>query len=486
MPRIRVWSVAVLLVVIAVITAASAVVRTSSPSAAAQLPQGSASVAGGTDAADGVLVSRTLFRESTAAIVVAPGVAPDSWRGVADLARTHRVPVFALDDTNRAAVAAELSRLGTTTVYAVGDPSVARDVGVGAVTTDTHDLSGNRPPEPTTSLVYLDRAGPDAEITAAAAGARVVRVPVADPRSTGESVRALRENPGAAVRAFGADFGSSADFAARVQTARSQTELPGGGQLVFPGRRLVALYGSPGSPSLGPLGAQDLPASVDRVKRLAAQYQPVSREPVVPAFEIIVSVASSEPGPDNSYSSMIDPGEIRRWVQAARAAGIYVTLDLQPGRTDFLTQAKRYADLLAEPNVGLALDPEWRLKPDQVHLSQIGSVSADEVNRTSEWLAGLVRARGLPQKTFVLHQFDSASLENRDRIITSRPELQVVLHADGHGTPPVKLGTWQRLISGLPPNIWMGWKNFYTEDHPTFPPSRTMQIQPTPWFVSYQ
>ena len=32
------------------------------------------------------------------------------------------------------------------------------------------------------------------------------------------------------------------------------------------------------------------------------------------------------------------------------------------------------------PYVGLALDPEWRLAPDQVHLRQIGSVGIDEVN----------------------------------------------------------------------------------------------------------
>ena len=56
-------------------------------------------------------------------------------------------------------------------------------------------------------------------------------------------------------------------------------------------------------------------------------------------------------------------------------------LDLQPGRTDFLTQAKLYAELLKQPHVGLALDPEWRLKPDQVHLVQIGSVSAEEINQ---------------------------------------------------------------------------------------------------------
>ena len=115
-----------------------------------------------------------------------------------------------------------------------------------------------------------------------------------------------------------------------------------------------------------------------------------------------------------------------------------------------------------------------------------GLLLADEVNRTSEWLAGMVRDRGLPQKLFVLHQFDAGMLAQRKNIVTDRPDLQVVLHADGHGTPPVKMETWRRLLDDLPAGVWMGWKNFYTEDTPTFSPTTTMAVAPTPWFVSYQ
>lgn len=486
MSRQRMWSVGIVLVVIAVLTAASAVVRTASPSAAAQLVGGSAEVIGGPAVGDSVEVSRTLFTRSPEVIVIDSAAPPDVWIRARETAAVHHVPVFAVDAGNRAAISAELGRLGTTRVFVIGNPAGADGLGDAVVSTDMSAMSGNRFGG-TDSIAYLDAAArPDAEITAQAAGAHVVRVPIADPRATGDSVRALRDHPRAAVRAFGSGFGSSGDFADRLRTALSQAELPGGGQQVFPGRRVVALYGSPGSPSLGPLGAQDLPASIARVRRLAAQYQPLSPVPVIPGFEIIVSVASAAPGPDNTYSSMIDPATIRPWVQAARNAGVYVTLDLQPGRTDFLTQARRYADLLAEPNVGLALDPEWRLKPNQVHLAQIGSVSAAEVNATSAWLAGLVRSRGLPQKVFILHEFDSDMLADRNRIITSHPELATVIHADGHGIPPVKMDTWRRITADLPPNVWMGWKNFFTEDHPTFTPAQTMRVRPAPWFISYQ
>ena len=69
-----------------------------------------------------------------------------------------------------------------------------------------------------------------------------------------------------------------------------------------------------------------------------------------------------------------------------------VLLDLQPGRAGPLDQAVRYAELLRLPHVGLAVDPEWRLGRHQRPLHQTGSIDAAEINRTSAWLAALVRA----------------------------------------------------------------------------------------------
>jgi hypothetical protein len=486
MSRRRVWSIVIAVTLIAALTVASPTIRSSGP--ATELAEATSGVVADDGPVDGVLVSRTLFRHAGAAILMPANTNDDVRRRAKAAARRYDTPTLAVSPARRAAVRAELARLAPERVVVLGAASsVARGLTDALVTTDPDDLIEQHAAQRGTTLVYLGAdASPDAAFTAEAAGAQVVRVPVDDPRSTGESVRMLREHPDATVRAFGTGFGDSRAFARQTRAARTQPELPGGGQLIFPGRRLVALYGSPGDPSLGPLGAQGAQASVERVDQLAAQYRPFSATPVVPAFEIIATVASSQPGPDGTYSSMIDPQRLRPWVQAAQDAGVYVTLDLQPGRADFLTQAKRYASLLAEPNVGLALDPEWRLKPDQVHLTQIGSVDVDEVNRTSAWLADLTRARGLPQKLLVVHEFDTDMVVGRDRLDTARPELQVVIHADGHGSPPVKKGTWQRVIADLPANVWLGWKNFYTEDTPTFSPARTMQVRPTPSFVSYQ
>lgn len=251
---------------------------------------------------------------------------------------------------------------------------------------------------------------------------------------------------------------------------------------------MVALYGHPGTPALGVLGEQGPARSVERARTLAASYQPLVAETVVPAFELIATVADSAPGADGDYSAESTVAQLRPWVDAAARAGMYVVLDLQPGRADFLDQARRYAELLSRPHVGLALDPEWKLGPNQRHRVQIGSTTAAEINRTSAWLAAPTRQNHLPQKVFLLHQFHTSMIGDRQAVVTSHPELATVLHADGFGTRDLKLGTWHTLhVAPAPKGLWWGWKNFLDEDRPMFTPQQTVAVGPTsPVFVSYQ
>lgn len=269
-------------------------------------------------------------------------------------------------------------------------------------------------------------------------------------------------------------------------TAPAPIELPFGGRTVLPAYRYVGLYGTPSMPVLGALGKQDVPATIALVQALAAEYQPYSTEKVIPTLEIIATVASSGPTGNGDYSQEIDAARLEPLITAAKAAGVYVVLDLQPGRVSFLDQAKLYETLLKEPHVGLALDPEWRLKPNQVHLKQIGSVDPAEVNQVSAWLADLVKANNLPQKVFLLHQFKLSMLPARETIDTSRPELGYVIQMDGQGNQNVKLDTWRNITANPPANTFFGWKNFYEKDQPVRSPADTMLIEPKPWFVSYQ
>ncbi|HSR44942.1 MAG TPA: hypothetical protein VLT15_06905 [Acidimicrobiia bacterium] len=277
----------------------------------------------------------------------------------------------------------------------------------------------------------------------------------------------------------------SGDADWHLGTLLAGTELPGGGLLLFPGRRLVALYGNPATPYLGVLGEQGVEEAIERARRVAEPYGADGVE-VLPAFEIIASVASVSAGSDGDYSSEMSVEVLLPWVEAAGREGLYVVLDLQPGRSDFLDQARLYEELLLLPHVGLALDPEWRLKPNQVHLTQIGSVDAAEVNRVAEWLAHLVRANRLPQKLLIVHQFNLSMITNRGSI-ERPPELAVMIHADGQGPIGTKYTTYSTL-TGRPDadQWWWGWKNFYDEDSPTPTPEQVLDLDPLPSYVSYQ
>src|SRR4051794_2968138 len=333
-----------------------------------------------------------------------------------------------------------------------------------------------------------DEASIAALATARAAGARVVLTGgTTDPRASAAVLEAFAAKPADAVIAVGADLAAQDGLDWRLRTAESNDRLPGGGQLLFPGRMLVALYGHPGTGALGVLGEQGVGASIERARQTAAPYEGLVDTQVVPAFEIIATVASSSAGPDGNYSAETDADELRPWVEAAAAAGLYVILDLQPGRTDFLTQAQAYQSLLELPGVGLALDPEWRLGPNQVHLTQVGSVGVDEINRVVTWLADLTREKALPQKLLLLHQFRVDMISGRERLNTSRDELAIMVHSDGLGSQGEKQATWQRLHENAPAPVWWGWKNFYDEDKPVLTPEQTIaQVSPTPQLITYQ
>ncbi|ANE03832.1 cell wall-binding repeat-containing protein [Corynebacterium crudilactis] len=337
-------------------------------------------------------------------------------------------------------------------------------------------------------VIASPESGISAVATARAYGADIRFMDYPDPRLNSETMKMVAGLADRPLLALGEQFGTGELLAEKIERGEEiTTELPGGGGLVFPGRRMVALYGHPSGPALGAMGEQPAAEAVARVTELAQQYQPFDDQPVIPAFEVIATVASEYPGEDGNYSNEFAEEDLLEYVDAITNAGGYAVLDLQPGRANFLEQAKRYENLLKRPNVGLALDPEWKIGPDEQPMMRVGSAEAAEINEVSQWLADLVAENKLPQKAFVLHQFQTQMLQNREQIDTSHPELAFVLHADGHGAPGDKYATWNMLREGLSPDFFMAWKNFYDEDFPTFTPQQTYEeIDPRPWFVSYQ
>jgi hypothetical protein len=259
-------------------------------------------------------------------------------------------------------------------------------------------------------------------------------------------------------------------------------ELPRGGRAILPEYRVIAYYGAPQSTELGALGIGTPNVAA---RRLAAQARPYARSgrPVLPAMELITVVANADAGADGMYRTRQPDAIIGRYLRAARRHKMLLVLDLQPGHSDFFRETVRLERWLREPDVGLALDPEWRMTDGQVPGQAIGRVEAREVNATSAWLAQLVVAHQLPEKLFVLHQFTDDMVD--DTALKPRPGLDMVLNADGFGGRAIKKAKY-RAFSRAAPSFHHGFKLFYEEDTNLMRPRGVLRLRPAPDVVVYE
>lgn len=260
-------------------------------------------------------------------------------------------------------------------------------------------------------------------------------------------------------------------------------QLPLGGRAILGHYRVVAYYGGPNGPALGALGDAPPEQMAAVVADRARAYAPYGL-PVQPAMELITTVAQASPGADGRYSKAIPLATVRHYLTVARAHRMLLILDFQPGRGEFLPQVEQFARVLADPNVSVALDPEWKMGPDQVPATVIGSSQASSINAVGAYLSRLIARDRLPDKLLMVHQFTRAMLPDRDRI-AHYPGVELVLHADGFGTAAEKLATWRRLaFPGRPDGA--GFKLFLTQDSGLMTPSAVMRLVPRPDVITYQ
>ena len=187
-------------------------------------------------------------------------------------------------------------------------------------------------------------------------------------------------------------------------------QLPRGGRTILPDSRVVAFYGAPQDRELGVLGIGTPARAARRLERQARPYARRGR-PVLPAFELIAAIVTREAGDGGDHSIRQEPATIRRYLRAARAHRMLLLLDIQPGYAPFLGEAEALEEFLKEPDVSLALDPEWSMDPPQLPGQEIGSTDAATINDVSRYLSGIVRKYDLPQKLLVVHRFTGDMIE---------------------------------------------------------------------------
>jgi hypothetical protein len=287
----------------------------------------------------------------------------------------------------------------------------------------------------------------------------------------------------AGAGAFSCDDGpGGGEQQAGAQPAPKPVELPRGGRAVLPDRRVVAFYGAPQSPELGVLGIGSPGVAARKLERQARPYSS-RRRPVLPALELITVIANADPGDDGSYRSRQPNAVIRRYLRAARRHDMLLLLDIQPGRSDFFTETTRLKRWLRQPDVGLALDPEWHT-PGAVPGTQIGSVQAEDVNAVARHVAAIVRKYNLPEKLFVVHQFTPNMIAGKERV-QQPPGLAMTMNVDGFGDRPNKIAKYHQFTHDGT-RFRRGYKLFYEEDTNLMTPGSVLELQPRPDFIVYE
>jgi hypothetical protein len=266
--------------------------------------------------------------------------------------------------------------------------------------------------------------------------------------------------------------------------AGKPAELPGGGREILPRSQVVGFYGAPQDEELGALGVGTPDQAGRRLRAQAKRYERRGGRPVLPAFELIAVVAANAPGEDGKYRTRQSGGVIRRYLAAARRAGAILILDIQPGRADFIGEVERLRPFLEEPDVSLALDPEWHVGPGELPGQVIGSVDAGTVNRAAAMLSEIVREHRLPQKLLLVHQFTGDMIQRRGQL-EQPPGVAVTVNVDGFGDRPNKLSKYEEFTSARP-RFHNGFKLFYKEDTNLLGPRDVMRMRPRPEVVVYE
>jgi hypothetical protein len=312
---------------------------------------------------------------------------------------------------------------------------------------------------------------------------------IASDPSVGASRAAGRSASGGVGPTDPAGSASGGPAPSVVPPVGGRSELPQGGTTVFPAYRLFGFSGVAGSgPNLGRIGVGNLD---DRVTEMASQGQQYAAgRKVLPTLELIATVVQKSPGADGMYRTVSSDDKVRVHLEAVRRVKGILLLAIQPGRSDFVTEVKRYETWLKEPDVGVALDPEWRMGPTQVPMRVFGSTTGQELDDTAAYLSKLVTDNGLPEKVMLYHMLRTAFV-TRPQDLRPHPGVTQVVSVDGIGAPSMKIATWKRVMKVKPAHVHPGFKLFFTEDTAQkgwrlMTANEVLGLTPTPEYILFE
>ena len=266
------------------------------------------------------------------------------------------------------------------------------------------------------------------------------------------------------------------------QAPQAETLTPDG---LLPEHRILTFYGFPGNAEMGILGEYERERVLELLREQAAAYEAADpSRPVLIAFEVIASVAQPEPQADGSYLLDTPSALLDEYTQFAEANDILLFLDVQIGRRTVQAEIEGLRPWLEKPFVHLALDPEFAMREGEIPGVHIGQIDGSDITLTQQFLVDLTTELNLPPKVLIVHQFQYSMIENKDQV-EPMAGVQLVIDADGWGTPEDKRATYDAVISQQPIEFH-GMKLFYQQDVPLMTPEEVLDLEPSPDLIIYQ
>jgi hypothetical protein len=268
----------------------------------------------------------------------------------------------------------------------------------------------------------------------------------------------------------------------------AKLELPRGGRALFPQHRLVGFCGTPGAPALGELQG-NLVVKSKALLGYAERYVAVDERTVLPVYELIAVVVQAGAGADGKFRRRVEDSVVDTYLHLAREAKGLLLLNIQPGQSEFLTEVKHFEKYLREPDVGIALDPEWAMKTGQRPGKVYGQTTAAAINEIAEYLSKTIAEHDLPEKALTFHQVNRYVVKD-EPTIRAFPGVVVIKSVDGLGPKQAKIETYNNLMQLMTPASHAGFKLFFDEDRRNggtlMTPKEVMALKPAPEYVMYE
>lgn len=254
---------------------------------------------------------------------------------------------------------------------------------------------------------------------------------------------------------------------------------------LLPEHRILAYYGHPADENMGILGQFDMEELLAQLLDEAATYEAADPDrPVMPAFEVIASVAQNSPMSDGSWLGHTDHDTIMEYIEFTAEKDIILILDIQIGYTSVEEDMATVEEYLRYPQVHLAIDPEFSLSEPDIPGEVIGGVDGEEVTYAQERLVEICEEEGIPPKVLIVHRFRHEMIRD-DEKVKPVEGVQLVIDMDGFGHPGLKMDSYKIFITDKDPE-YAGIKIFYDQDEPVMTAAEVLDLRPPPDYVMYQ